>query len=354
MRTILAFVYTAFALFAPAPVASALSIGDVAPPVVVTDWIQGKPMDIIADNKGKVIMLEFWATWCGPCIQIMPETNELYQDYKDEGLVVVAHTDAGQAQQLSTVQQFVSQQGPRMSYPVAYDRTEKAFAEYVVGTGSMGIPYAVVIDKAGKIAWFGHPGLPDMKLVIRDLLLDRYDPAAAEAQRAQQARLAPLFNDFNLAVQRGDWEKCLSVTSAMLDIDPANFDALRFTVAILMQELNSLQRLRDWASEYINKRGDNAEAMAKLAALMLAMPELTDRQPDLAAKAAEASYKAPSRTSDSMQAVAQVYFEIGDVATAIRVQKEAVEAANKLDQRRAKEVLKFYETCKSLQAKGEE
>ena len=221
-----------------APGWAALKIGDPAPPFAVTDWVKGKPFDIANDGKGKVIVLEFWAVWCAPCIQLIPHTNELYRRYKDKGLLLAAVTDSDQGQQLSEVQRFVAQQGKQMDYPVAFDRTQKTTTAYILGTGSIGIPHAVVVDKRGKIAWFGYPANPEMEQVVRDLLLDRYDPAQMTARAALEARLEPLRRDFDNAALRGDWNECLSITDAMLEIDGANLDALRWTIIIHLESWN--------------------------------------------------------------------------------------------------------------------
>ena len=77
-----------------------------------------------------------------------------------------------------------------------------------------------------------------------------------------------------------------------------------------------------------------------------------NRQPDLAVKAAKLAYEADSEMAETIQAVAQVYFEIGDVDTAVAFQRRAVAAANVLDLEAARDVLKFFERCKSLHAKG--
>lgn len=329
---------------------AALKVGDMAPPVTVTDWIKGKPIDIIKDSRGKVVVLEFWATWCAPCIQLIPKHTALYKRYKDKGMVLVAVTDSGQGQQLKSVQDFVTQQGDRMDYPVAFDRTQKANMEYVVGTGAVGIPHVVVIGKDGRVAWFGHPLEPLMESTIRDLLMDRFDPKKAARDAEMQAKLAPLLNDFNFAVQRGDWPRCLSLTEQMLAIDPTNFDAMRFNVYIFMEEQRSVEKLKSWAQQVMGKHGGNAKTMAILSSLMLAMPELTDRQPELAVEAANLSLASESKSSFSLQMVAQTFYQLGLVESAIEAQKQAVAMADEFDAKPAQNVLTFFERCKSASA----
>lgn len=326
-----------------------LKVGDVAPPVTVTDWVKGKPMDVLKDNKGKVIVLEFWATWCAPCIQMIPSNTALYQRYKDKGLIFIGMTDSGQGQQLNSVQTFVTQQGDRMDYPIAFDSTMKTDLAYIQGTGAVGIPHAVVIGKDGKVAWFGHPLEPMMEATIKDLLMDKFDPKRAQQEAALQEKLAPLLSEFNFAVQRGDWDRCLELTGQMLAIDPGNFDAMRFNVYIMMEEQRSVENLKAWVKQMSDKHGENAETMAILSSLMLAMPEVTDRQPELAVEVANLSLASGSKNADSLQLVAQTFYQLGLVDSAITAQKQAVAVADEFDRKPATEVLEFFERCKSAQ-----
>src|SRR5579864_8871260 len=70
----------------PAP-AVTLKAGDPAPKLQTGKWVQGDPVAGI--EKGRAYIVEFWATWCGPCRQSIPHLNEKYLKYKDKGLVVI-------------------------------------------------------------------------------------------------------------------------------------------------------------------------------------------------------------------------------------------------------------------------
>ena len=71
----------------PAP---SLKGGDPAPPLKVSKWLQGEPVK--AFEPGKVYVVEFWATWCGPCIAFMPHLAELQAEYKDKSVTVIGFT----------------------------------------------------------------------------------------------------------------------------------------------------------------------------------------------------------------------------------------------------------------------
>jgi thiol-disulfide isomerase/thioredoxin len=68
--------------------AASLKIGDPAPSLDVGSWVQGEPVK--GFETGRVYVVEFWATWCGPCKASIPHLNELYEEFKDKGVVVSA------------------------------------------------------------------------------------------------------------------------------------------------------------------------------------------------------------------------------------------------------------------------
>jgi thiol-disulfide isomerase/thioredoxin len=107
------------------------------------------------DLAGKPYILEFWATWCGPCKQSIPHMNELYAKYKDKGLVIVGVTDEDKG----TVKDFLK--GTPINYPVAFDKGGKLNETLAI----TGIPHAMIVGKDGKVVWEGHPLQIDEKVI---------------------------------------------------------------------------------------------------------------------------------------------------------------------------------------------
>jgi len=118
----------------------------------------------LSDYKGKVVLLDFWATWCGPCKIEIPWFMEFQRKYKDQGFSVVGVSmDEGGWQ---TVKPFVEEF--KMNYPVVIgnDETATAFGGIDV------LPTTFIIDKQGRIT-ATHQGLTskdEMENAIRDLL----------------------------------------------------------------------------------------------------------------------------------------------------------------------------------------
>lgn len=113
-----------------------------APSFVLTD-LHGVETGV-ADLKGKVILLNFWATWCEPCRKEMPDLETLWRTYRDRGLVVLAVSEDGG--DIRSVTRFVAKH--RLSYPVLVDNDGKLASRYQVS----GLPVTYLIDRQGNIA----------------------------------------------------------------------------------------------------------------------------------------------------------------------------------------------------------
>lgn len=136
-----------------------LKLGDTAPEVsvkMINDSEYGKKFSL-SDFKDKVIVLEFWATWCPPCRQSIPHLSKLQEKYKDKVVVIGISNE-----EKSVVEKFFKAQ-TEMKYRVAVDDEDKTNGIYMAGFGINGIPHAFII-KRGKILWHGHPMEMDAEL----------------------------------------------------------------------------------------------------------------------------------------------------------------------------------------------
>ncbi|MCB9662640.1 MAG: TlpA family protein disulfide reductase [Alphaproteobacteria bacterium] len=95
----------------------------------------------LASLKGKVVVLSFWATWCGPCKEEMPHLDKLYGAKKDAGLVVLS-ISTDDARTASKVKPFIASKG--FSFPVLLDRDSSVVGIY---NPSKSLPYTVLIGR---------------------------------------------------------------------------------------------------------------------------------------------------------------------------------------------------------------
>jgi peroxiredoxin len=132
-----------FAGAAPAPI----DRGSPAPAFELPRVGGGNPVSL-ASLRGKVVLLNFWATWCKPCEEEMPGMERLYQKYKDKGLVVLAVSE--DADGAGAVAPFVKKHG--LTFPIGLDPKMSVAASY----GVWALPSTFIIDRNGNRAHFAN------------------------------------------------------------------------------------------------------------------------------------------------------------------------------------------------------
>jgi thiol-disulfide isomerase/thioredoxin len=115
-----------------------------APEIKAGAWLNSEPLTLAA-LKGKIAVIEFWATWCPPCRQSIPHLAKMHQEYKDKGVVMISLSN----ENLETVKPFAEKNG--MTWPLGIG--SNSGTDY----GVQGIPKAFIVGKDGTFLWSGHP-----------------------------------------------------------------------------------------------------------------------------------------------------------------------------------------------------
>jgi thiol-disulfide isomerase/thioredoxin len=309
---------------APAP----LSVGDKAPAFAVDSWVKGDPFESL--ESGKVHVMEFWATWCGPCIAAIPHLTELQAKYPDVRFVGVAASERGpdEAAKFAKVKDFVDGKGDGMGYRVAYvgDRA-KMSRPWMEAAGQSGIPCTFIVDGEGRVAWIGHP--MSMDAPLEKIVSGSWDIDAAKAEfstrREAEAARRAISMAMRAARQSGDYTEVLAALREQLAKRPS--DDLRMT---LVQVLAGPAKLpaEAWpiAEEIIANANGNAMMLNALA-WTIVDPNGGVAEPNLAIahKAASRAVELTKENDGSiLDTLARVEFRMGNTVRAIELQKSAI------------------------------
>lgn len=211
-----------------------LRIGAPAPAFKAGRWLKGTPVTTFA--KGHVYVVEFWATWCGPCKMSIPHLTELAKEYKGKatfiGVDILEAGHGGDASKLDgKLDAFVAEMGPRMDYSVCRDTAENHMEKNWFKAGQFnGIPACVVVDGQGKVAWTGHPS--ELNLVLPAVTSATYDAKALGADITRdQAAKKEIYN----AIRAKDFAAALALVEKFkpLPSDKSNFKELTSFQALL-------------------------------------------------------------------------------------------------------------------------
>lgn len=325
------------------PVNAALTIGSPAPKLQVAKWVQGEPVGEF--KPGTPYIVEFWATWCGPCRESIPHLNQIYEKFKDKGLVVIGQDVWEQNE--DGVAPFVKKMGDQMTYRVALDDKSKeskgAMAvNWMEAAEQNGIPTAFVVNQQGKIAWIGHPmALPET--VLEDIIAGHYDldKAAADYQKEQaeqEARMG-LSRKLSQSLRDKDWDTADTVVKEM-ENQGANLSSVRLQILLGRKDYPAAGKL---AASLADAHPDNTSLQNAVAWTIVSQPGLEDH--DLLALAekiaARGNTAARGKSPEMLDTLARAQFMNGKKAEAIATEKLAV---NQVTDDREKQELEAFLT----------
>lgn len=294
--------------FATARPEVSLKVGDPAPALKATKWLQGT--EVKAFEKGHVYVVEFWATWCGPCIAMMPHMSDLQQEFKGKA-TLISFTTIDKQNPAEKVAAFVEKRGPKLHYTFAASDTPDTNDAWMKAAGQSGIPCCFVVDKDTKIAFIGHPMYLDVVLpkVVAGMW-SKDDEAALEKIKAE---VTDVFKSLG-----GDAEAALM---KLLDFEKnnpklANIPYFTGPKIEMLLKAKKTSEARAFAEQAIAKaiKADDSSALQGMSNAMRGPAAQGDKEVlAMAVKAAEAALKITGdKDTIGLYFLAEAYFAAGD------------------------------------------
>lgn len=313
---------------------TALNIGDEAPPLQISEWIKGNPVKKL--EKGRVYVVEFWATWCPPCISSMPRLSRLARKYKRSVTVVGINILEKKKFPKEKGRALVDSMGRQLKYAVAFQDSNFMETSWMDASDEGGVPSSFVVNKEGKIAWIGHPGgldtvLPkvvsntwDINTALAKRNFERCIDAADREAREEYSRFSGTGSDFY-----GEPDSVLFYINKIVARDPDLKYAFSTTFATFAALLKTdMKKAYEYAKAALDPSKPFGPTIEPIVfGIQNYTKFLVDNVPaEIYQVAAEAMEGYMINTPKNLMQLAEFYWRAGDKANARRCLKKARKA----------------------------
>jgi len=306
----------------PAAPVESLGIGDAAPEIAIATWVAGEPIE--GFEPGSVTVVEFWATWCGPCRTSMPHISELQEQY-GEAVRFVGVT----REELEVVEEFLGQEQSEgktwqeaITYRLAIDEADATNTAYMRAAGQNGIPCAFIVGKDGHVEWIGHPMQIDEPLTA--VVNDSYDREAAVAEFAAAQKLKEMQRQLMTLQREQKWDEALAIVEELESEMGQAFGLMSLKLQLLTRAGRS-DEATTLLGELVDSGWEDAQMLNALAWNAVTANAASATDLEVALKAATRAAELTDQTDGSiLDTLARVYFVMGDLDQAIALQEKAV------------------------------
>ena len=306
-----------------------LTIGDKAPAIDIAHWLKGDQVEGFED--GKVYVVEFWATWCGPCRASMPHVSELQEKYRDYDVTVIGVSD----EDLQTVVGFLCKTdkkeevlwNDKIQYTLATDPERSVYKSYMTAAAQRGIPTAFIVGKDQRVEWIGHPMGMDEPLdnVVRDNWDREAYKVKFEEGIAKTREMMKYRARVKEATDEGDWDAAIETVNEIGKIDERNFQYKASLFRSMLTKCQDTSRTYAYGREIMKAHWDEAMFLNGIAWNTVDDKDVKMRDFEFAMEAAKRANKLTKGKDPAiLDTVARVYFEKGDLDAAIKWQRKAV------------------------------
>ncbi len=282
-----------------------MQLGQPAPPVNAASWLVAEPNAPF--QPGQVYVVEFMASWCAPCQKSLPHLSDLSDQYRGAGVQFIGVAAAEQGDDLE-LRQLVNARADSIRFPIAYVEDAKVYENWMQAGRTMGLPWVFLVDRRGRIAWWGQPFYADFEPALA-ALVNGADDKLAELQQAvpvpEQASAGwRLARQLAQAEEEGKWTEALSLIDALRGIDLQRYwweqvQAVRICIEELSDPEQALQRAEALlASALFN----NPHALTELSEIMLTGKPTAQRR-TLAKRSIEQASKLTSGQNPEVESI---------------------------------------------------